>query len=91
MAKAYELEGETSAVIDSLNRAIALNPNASSYFYLLSTSYRRAGKLEESRQALESFKRLSNLNKELEQKRLDWFKEEGSRAPAKSPAGAGSL
>jgi protein O-GlcNAc transferase len=91
MAKAYELEGQTDAVIDSLNRAIAINPNSSPYYYLLATAYRRAGKLEESRQALESFKRLSNLNKELEQKRLDWFKEEGNRAPTKSPAGAGSF
>jgi tetratricopeptide (TPR) repeat protein len=91
MAKAYELEGETSALINCLNRAIAINPNSSSYFYVLATAYRRAGKLEDSRQALESFKKLSNLNRELEQKRLEWFKEEGNRLPAKSPAGAGSF
>src|SRR3954454_11000821 len=59
MAKAYELEGQTEAVIASLNRAIAINPNSSSYFYLLSTAYRRAGKSEESRVALESFKKLN--------------------------------
>jgi tetratricopeptide (TPR) repeat protein len=91
MAKAYELDGRTDAVIDSLNRAIAINPNSSSYFYLLATAYRKVGKTDESRAALESFKRLNNLNRELEQKRLDWFKEEGNRAPAKSPAGAGSF
>jgi tetratricopeptide (TPR) repeat protein len=91
MAKAYELDGRTDAVIDSLHRAIAINPNSSSYFYLLSTAYRKAGNAEESRVALESFKKLNNLNRELEQKRLDWVKEEGSRAPTKSPAGAGSF
>ncbi len=91
MAKAYELDGRTDAVIEALNRAIAINPNSSSYFYLLATAYRRAGKAEESRAALESFKKLNNLNRDLEQKRLDWFKEEGSRAPTKSPAGAGSF
>jgi protein O-GlcNAc transferase len=91
MAKAYEIESNTGSVIDSLNRAIAINPNSSSYFYLLATAYRRAGKLDESRQALEPFKRLSSLNNELEQKRLDWFKEEGNRAPIKSAlGGAGS-
>jgi tetratricopeptide (TPR) repeat protein len=91
MAKAYEIESNTGSVIDSLNRAIAINPNSSSYFYLLATAYRRAGKLDESRQALEPFKKLSSLNNELEQKRLDWFKEEGNRAPIKSAlGGAGS-
>jgi len=91
MAKAYELDGRTDAVIESLNRAIAINPNSSSYFYLLATAYRKAGKAEESRAALDSFKKLNNVNRELEQKRLDWFKEEGNRAPTKSPAGAGSF
>ncbi|HEY3457813.1 MAG TPA: tetratricopeptide repeat protein, partial [Bryobacteraceae bacterium] len=81
MAKAHERQGASASAIDSLNRAIAINPRSSAYFYLLATAYRRMGKLEESRGAMASFTKLNNLSNELEQKRLDWFKESTAQRP----------
>jgi superkiller protein 3 len=90
MAKAYERDGATAAAVDSLNRAVAINPQASSYFYMLATVYRRLGKAEESRKAMETFSKLSRLSNELEQKRIDWFKEDGNRGQMKpGPGGSG--
>ncbi len=42
----------------SLNQAIVLNPRASSYYYVIAGVFRRLGLTEESRKALEMFKRL---------------------------------
>ena len=80
MAKAYERQGNRQAAIDSLDQAIQINPNSSSYFYLLSGVCRQAGRIEDSRKAMESFRKLSQLNNELEQKRLDWFKDDTHQA-----------
>ena len=41
-----------------MNHAIAINPRASSYYYVLAGVYRRLGRMDESRKALEMFKRL---------------------------------
>jgi tetratricopeptide (TPR) repeat protein len=79
MAKAYRRDGKVEEAIDCLNRAIALNPNVSSYFYLLASAYQSIGKMEDSRKAMESFTKLNNLSNELEQKRINWFKEEGNQ------------
>ena len=57
-AKADERRGDLDDAVESLNQAIALNPRASSYYYVLAGVYRRLGKTEESRKALEMFKRL---------------------------------
>jgi tetratricopeptide (TPR) repeat protein len=71
LGKAQVSKGELSAAADSLNRAISINGRSSSYFYVLATTYRRLGKLDESRQAMESFGRLENESKLLEQKRRE--------------------
>ena len=49
--------------------AIALNPRASSYYYVLAGVYRRLGWMDESRKALEMFKRLDRESNELDKKR----------------------
>ena len=42
----------------SLNQAISFNPRASSYYYVLAGVYRRLGRTDESRKALEAFQKL---------------------------------
>ena len=78
-ARAEERQGHLQAAADSLNHAVALNPRASSYYYVLSGIYRRLGNLEESKKALESFTRLDQENNELEKMRHDISK--GRNAP----------
>jgi tetratricopeptide (TPR) repeat protein len=68
-AKADESQGRLADAIDSLNRAIAINTRASSYYYVLSSLYRRLGKVKESQQALEVFTRLDRESNELEKMR----------------------
>ena len=57
--------------MDSLNQAIALNSRASAHYYVLANLYRRLGKAEESRKALDSFKRLEREANELEKMRRE--------------------
>ena len=64
--RAEERQGRLDEAVDSVNRAIALNARASSYYYVLAGLYRRLGKMEESRKALESFTRLERETSELE-------------------------
>ena len=52
-----------------MNRAISFNPRASSYYYVLAGLYRRLGKMDDSRKALESFTRLDKETNELEKMR----------------------
>ena len=75
MAKAHAQQSENDQAVESLTHAIAINPGASAYFYLLATAYRRMGKVEESRNAMAEFTKLNKLNNDLEQKRLDAFTE----------------
>jgi tetratricopeptide (TPR) repeat protein len=75
MAKAYEYRGDLNAAAEALTRAIAINARSSSYFYVLSHLYRKLGKVEESRQALETFARLDRESNELEQKRREFLTE----------------
>ncbi|PYQ18563.1 MAG: hypothetical protein DMF79_14665, partial [Acidobacteria bacterium] len=70
-AKAQERLGRLAEAVDSLNQAIALNPRASSHYYLLAGLYRRLGKPDESRRALDSFKRLQREANELEKMRRE--------------------
>jgi tetratricopeptide (TPR) repeat protein len=79
IAAAYRHEGHIDEAIMILNRAIELNPHASAYFYVLATLYKRAGKQQESHQAMASFLKLNDLSTEMEQKRINWFKEEGNQ------------
>jgi tetratricopeptide (TPR) repeat protein len=76
MAKAYEYQGNLNAAVDALTRAIAINNRASSYFYVLGTIYRKLGKPEESRKAMESFSKLDRESNELDQKRRDLLRED---------------
>src|SRR6266702_1577131 len=80
-AKAQEHVGRLAEAVDSLNQAIALNPRASSHYYVLAGLYRRLGKTEESRRALDSFKRLEREANELEKMRRQ------QRKSAAAPSG----
>jgi tetratricopeptide (TPR) repeat protein len=55
--------------VDALHRAISINPRASSYYYVLSHVYRRLGREEDSRKALDSFVRLEKETADLEETR----------------------
>ena len=50
--KADEGQGHLDQAVDSVNPAIAFNPRASSYYYVLAGLYRRLGKMDDSRKAL---------------------------------------
>lgn len=68
-AKALEAQGQLNDAVDALNRAVSLNSRAASYYYVLANIYKRLGKTEERRQALESFQRLEKESNEMEEKR----------------------
>ena len=67
--RADERQGSLDDAVDALNQAIAINPRASSYYYVLAGVYRRLGWPDESRKALDVFKRLEQESAELEKKR----------------------
>ena len=67
--KADEGAGQLDEAVDSVNRAISFNPRASSYYYVLAGLYRRLGKMDDSRRALESFTRLDKETNDLEKMR----------------------
>jgi len=67
--RADERRGSLEEAIAALNQAIVLNPRSSSYYYVLANVYRRLGWTDESRQALEVFKRLEKESNELDKKR----------------------
>jgi tetratricopeptide (TPR) repeat protein len=60
----------------ALNSAIAINPRVASYYYVLSTIYRRQGKLDESREAMEKFSKLNRESDELEERRRESLRPE---------------
>jgi len=80
-ARAEERQGNLQAAVDSLNRAIAVNPRSSSYYYVLAGVYRRLGKTEESKKALDSFTRLDQENNELEKMRRNLSRSRGAPHP----------
>ncbi len=67
--RAYEREGQLDEAVDALKRAISYNTRASSYYYVLASVYRRQNRMDESREALETFKRLDRETSELDKKR----------------------
>jgi tetratricopeptide (TPR) repeat protein len=75
MAKAYAQMNDLQAAADALKRAIDLNPRSSSYFYVLGTLYRKLGRAEESRAAMQAFAGLDRESTRLEEKRRDLLKE----------------
>src|SRR5262245_58375979 len=70
-AKAQESLGRLPEAVDSLNQAIALNPRVASHYYVLAGLYRRLGKADESKKALDSFRRLEREANELEKMRRE--------------------
>ena len=68
-ARAEERRGDIQAAVDALNQAIVQNPRASSYYYVMAGLCRRLGLTEESRKALDIFKRLEQESAELDKKR----------------------
>ena len=71
LAKACERDEDLTCAAESLNRAIAINPRASSYFYVLATVLRKLGKADESRKAMAAFSKLERETNELDQRRRD--------------------
>ena len=69
--------------MDALNQAISLNPRASSYHYVQAGLYRRLGKTEESKKALESFRRLGGEANELEKMRRREYRDSALAAEPK--------
>ena len=68
-ARAEERKGDLEAAVEALNEAIVHNPRSSSYYYVLAGLCRRLGLTEESRKALETFKRLEQEAAQLEKER----------------------
>src|SRR4029077_4421133 len=79
VAKAQERQGKLNEAVESLVQAITFNSRALSYYYVLSNVYRRLGKKEESRKAMDMFTQLDRESNELEKKRRTMDK------PASSP------
>jgi tetratricopeptide (TPR) repeat protein len=82
-AKADELEGRLNDAALALNEAISRNPRASSYYYVLAGVYRRLGWTDESRSALEHYKRLDKESAELEKKRRSVESEAATTPPGR--------
>jgi tetratricopeptide (TPR) repeat protein len=68
-ARADERQGHLEDAVAALNQAIALNPRASSYYYVLAGVYRRLGWTKDSQEALASFKRLEQEGRDLDEQR----------------------
>ena len=81
-AKADEREGRLDDAVAALNTAISYNPRASSYYYVLAGVYRQMGWTDESRKALEQFKRLDQESAALEKKRRSAGHEQAAGAGA---------
>ena len=82
-ARADERQGRLADAVDALNRAIAINSRASSYYYVLAGVYRRMGWMDESKQALETFKRLDHESAELDKRRRG----QGAAGTTAAPSG----
>jgi tetratricopeptide (TPR) repeat protein len=83
MARADERQGRLPDAVDALNRAIAINSRASSYYYVLAGVYRRMGWMDESKKALETFKRLDHESAELDKRRRG----QGAAGTTATPSG----
>jgi len=67
--RAHDRLGNLDEAVAALNEAIAINPRASSYYYVLAGVYRRLGWMDESKKTLDVFSRLERESSELEKKR----------------------
>ena len=69
--------------MSALNEAIARNSRASSYYYVLAGVYRRLGWMDDSKSALEHYKRLDKESAELEKKRRAVASETATTPPGR--------
>jgi len=60
MAKAYRTQGELEKATDAIQRAIAMNGEASDYYYVLGLLLRELGRQKESEQVLAKFAELQS-------------------------------
>jgi tetratricopeptide (TPR) repeat protein len=82
-AKADEHEGRLNDAASALSEAISRNPRSSSYYYVLAGVYRRLGWMDDSRTALEHYKRLDKESAELEKKRRSVASEAATTPPGR--------
>jgi tetratricopeptide (TPR) repeat protein len=78
-AKGDEQQGRLAEAVEALDQAISLNPRSSSYHYVQAGLYRRLGRADESRKALESFRRLEREASELEKARRREYRANAAR------------
>lgn len=71
IAKAYRARKDWNGAAEALENAIAIKPSSSQYHYALGIAYRRLGKIKESEQALEGFRRLEKQTADLENQRRE--------------------
>lgn len=71
IAKACRTKEDWRCVVQALEKAVQIKSSSSQYYYVLSVAYRKLGKLEESRQAMEKFQELEKRFAELEQQRRE--------------------
>jgi tetratricopeptide (TPR) repeat protein len=71
--------GAYGEATESLNRAIALDPNLAGAYYSLSISYAKLGERQKSSDALDKFRRISEQNKATE-KSLQYDTADGMRS-----------
>ena len=69
MAKALDRLEQWPEAAEALERAIEVNPSASSYHYVLSGVYRHLGKSKDSQEQMELFRKLEREAADFEQKR----------------------
>ena len=78
LGRARERAGNLEGAVDALARAIGINPRVSSYYYVLANVYRRLGKQQESREAMEMFSKLTRETNEMEEKRREFMHQDGA-------------
>lgn len=69
IAKACRTKEDWKGVAAAAENAIAIKPSSSKYHYVLGIAYRKLGKIKESEQALETFRRLEQQTADLESRR----------------------
>jgi tetratricopeptide (TPR) repeat protein len=71
MAKTYRTMEDWPHAAEALEKAIALKPTSAQYHYVLSSAYRKLGRNEESRKAMEEFRKIERQTAELEKQRRE--------------------
>lgn len=71
IAKTCRTRKDWQGVTDALEKAVAINPSRSQYYYVLGVAYRKLGKIQESDRALASFQHLEKGTAEFERQRRE--------------------